>query len=55
MVQDIFAIPLTSVASESTFSTARRLVDDYWSNHTLESIEMLICSQDWLNSVDESS
>ncbi|CAG8661889.1 10401_t:CDS:2 [Ambispora gerdemannii] len=48
MARDILAIPITSVASEAIFSTAGRIIDDYRSNLTPETVEMLICGRDWI-------
>ncbi|CAI9272513.1 unnamed protein product [Lactuca saligna] len=48
MAKDILAIPVSTVASESTFSTSGRVVDDFWSNLLPKTVEALICTQDWL-------
>ncbi|CAG8632518.1 7526_t:CDS:2 [Diversispora eburnea] len=43
MTRDILAVPITSVASETIFSTAGRIINDYRSNLTPETVETLIC------------
>nr|KAJ0210245.1 hypothetical protein LSAT_V11C400197010 [Lactuca sativa] len=48
MAKDILAILVSTVASESTFSTFGRVVDDFRSNLLPKTVEALICIQDWL-------
>ncbi|KAL4557470.1 hypothetical protein LXL04_035648 [Taraxacum kok-saghyz] len=48
MVKDILAVPVSTVASESAFSTSGRVVDDFRSNLGVKTVEALICTQDWL-------
>ncbi|CAI9279607.1 unnamed protein product [Lactuca saligna] len=48
MAKDILAIPVSTVASESTFSTSGRVVDDFRSNLLPKTVEALIFTQDWL-------
>jgi hypothetical protein len=48
MARDFLAIPLSSVASESTFSTAGMIINQYRSSLNPETAEKLICSKDWL-------
>lgn len=50
MARDILAIPVSTVASESAFSTGGRTIDDYRSNLLPATVEALKCSQDWLRS-----
>jgi hypothetical protein len=47
IARDLFAVPTTSVPSESAFNITRRTVNDFRSSLTPETIEALICSQDW--------
>jgi len=54
MARDILAIPASTVASESAFSTGERIVSDYRSRLKSETIEALICLQDWLRSEDST-
>lgn len=48
MAQDILAIPASSVASESAFSQARRILSDTRSSLNSETVEALTCTKDWL-------
>ena len=48
MAQDILAIPASTVASESAFSTGSRVISDYRSRLTSETVDALICLQDWM-------
>jgi hypothetical protein len=47
MAKDPLAIPASCVASESAFSTSKRIINDFRSSLTPEIIEALICTQDW--------
>ena len=48
MAKDILAIPVSTVASESAFSTSGRVVDEFRSSLGPKTVEALICAQDWL-------
>ena len=48
MARDLLAIPISTVASESVFSTSERVLDSYRSSLGDKTIECLICTQDWL-------
>jgi hypothetical protein len=47
IAKDIYAIPITTVASEAAFSTSGRVLSDHCSSLTPQMIEALMCSQDW--------
>ena len=48
MAADILAVPISTVASESTFSTGGRVMDPYRANLAPETIQALICGGDWM-------
>ncbi|XP_076937151.1 zinc finger BED domain-containing protein RICESLEEPER 2-like [Bidens hawaiensis] len=48
MARDILAIPLSTVASESVFSTGGRVLDSFRTSLTTRMVEALVCTQDWL-------
>jgi hypothetical protein len=48
MARDVLAIPVSTVASESAFSTGGRVLDPYRSSLTPRVVEGLLCTQDWL-------
>ena len=48
LLTDILAIQISTVASESTFSTGRRVITDYRFNLSTVIVEALICTQDWM-------
>ncbi|XP_061373411.1 zinc finger BED domain-containing protein RICESLEEPER 2-like [Gastrolobium bilobum] len=48
MARDIFAIPISSVASESAFSVGGRVLDQYRSALKPDTMEALVCTRDWL-------
>jgi hypothetical protein len=48
MARDVLAIPISTVASESAFSTSGRILDDFRSSLTPFMLEAIVCAQDWL-------
>ena len=48
MAKDILAIPVSTVASESAFSTGGRVLDTFRTSLTPRMVEALVCTQDWL-------
>ncbi|XP_060673916.1 zinc finger BED domain-containing protein RICESLEEPER 2-like [Ziziphus jujuba] len=51
LAQGVFVILLSTVASESTFSTGGCILDPYKSSLTPKMVEALICSQNWIRSI----
>ncbi|KAJ0457893.1 putative HAT dimerization domain, ribonuclease H-like superfamily [Helianthus annuus] len=48
IARDVLAIPITTVASESSFSTSGRLVSPHRSRLHPSTLEALMCAQSWL-------
>lgn len=48
IARDILAIPVSTVASESAFSTSGRLLSPHRSRLSSKTVEALMCSQNWL-------
>ncbi|KAL4584071.1 hypothetical protein LXL04_008661 [Taraxacum kok-saghyz] len=50
LARHVLAMPISTVASESAFSTGGRVIDKYRSSLNLETAEALICAQNWIRS-----
>ena len=48
MTRDILAVLVSTMSSESAFSTSGRMLDQFRSNLGPKTVETLICAQDWL-------
>nr|XP_016495234.1 PREDICTED: zinc finger BED domain-containing protein RICESLEEPER 2-like [Nicotiana tabacum] len=55
MARDVLAIPISSVASESAFSTGGRILDPFRSSLTPRLVQALVCVQDWLRNESTTS
>lgn len=51
MARDILAIPISTVASEATFSAGSRVIDTYCASLNADTIQVLICGGDWCRSL----
>jgi len=47
IARDLLAIPASSVVFESAFSTSKKIVNKFHSSLLPETVESLICTQDW--------
>jgi hypothetical protein len=48
MARYILAIPVSTVASESAFSSGEKIISEYRSRLTSETVQTLVCLQDWI-------
>ncbi|XP_040959001.1 zinc finger BED domain-containing protein DAYSLEEPER-like [Gossypium hirsutum] len=54
MARDVIAIPISTVVSESTFSTGGRVLDSFRSSLTPLMVEALVYIQDWLRKSNDA-
>ena len=50
IARDVLAMPISTVASESAFSTGGRILDPFRSSLAPKMVEVLVCTQNWLRS-----
>ncbi|CAL5213057.1 unnamed protein product [Lathyrus oleraceus] len=50
IARDILAIPVSTVSSESAFSTGGRVLDSFRSSLNPSTVEVFICTQNWIKS-----
>ncbi|KAK9272645.1 hypothetical protein L1049_003021 [Liquidambar formosana] len=48
IARDVLAVPVSTVASESAFSTSGHVLDPFRSDLTPKMVEALVCAQNWL-------
>lgn len=48
MAMDVLAIPISTVASEATFSAGGRVIEPFRSSLAPSTVQMLICGGDWI-------
>ena len=53
IARDVLAAPVSTVASESAFSTGGRILDPFNSSLTPKMVEALIYTKNWLSSTNE--
>ncbi|PKA57772.1 Putative AC transposase [Apostasia shenzhenica] len=55
MAKDIFTIPITTIASESAFSTGGRVLGDYRSVISPKTLDALVCTESWIRAAHKNS
>nr|XP_025628321.1 zinc finger BED domain-containing protein RICESLEEPER 1-like [Arachis hypogaea] len=53
IARDLLAIPVSTMSSESAFSTNGRVLDQFRSSLSPSTVESLICSQNWLKTQEK--
>ena len=48
MARDVLAVPVSTVASESAFSTSGRILNEFRTSLTPFMVQALVCTKDWL-------
>jgi len=54
MARDVFAVPVSTVPSESCFSSANRILSDKRSKLGPHVFERLVCLKDWIQAEERS-
>ena len=54
MARDVLAIPISTVASEATFSAGGRVIDPYRASLSSNTVQTLVCGGDWMRKLHGS-
>ena len=54
MVRDVLAVPISTVASESAFSSGGHILDPFRGSLTSRMVQALLCTEDWLRVIMSS-
>ena len=54
MARDVFAVPVSTVPSESCFSSANRILSDKRSKLGAHVFERLVCLKDWIDAEERT-
>jgi hypothetical protein len=48
MARDLLAVPISTVASKSSFSAGGRVIEPHRASLTTDTVQMLLCGSDWV-------
>jgi hypothetical protein len=51
MARDLLAVPISTVASESSFSTGGRVIEPHRASLSTDTVQMLLCGSDWVRAL----
>ena len=51
MAKDILAVPISTVASEASFSAGGRVIEPHRASLKTDTVQMLLCGSDWVGSL----
>jgi hypothetical protein len=51
MAKDILVVPISIVASESSFSASGKVIEPHRASLSTETIQMLLCGSDWVRAL----
>ena len=55
LARDVLVVPVSTVASKSSFSIEGRILDPFQSSLSPLMVQNLVCAQDWLQALDPIS
>ena len=51
LAMDVLVVPISTIASESAFSTGGCILDPFWSSLSPLMVQNLVCTQDWFQAL----